>query len=117
MLSPITEGIWVSGAFLAQPFANGALMVALLIFMILGVDFLNNQRKKWLLGGIPIVGDVPHLWRRLNTKPVDHRTLFQFGYDTVWHEAKAGQIVLSRSSSARFPSPMRCGSRMTTLSL
>ncbi|KAH8753122.1 cytochrome P450 [Hyaloscypha finlandica] len=104
MLSPITEGgIWVSGAFLAQPFANGALMVALLIFMILGVDFLNNQRKKWLLGGIPIVGDVPHLWRRLNTKPIDHRTLFQFGYDTfskiskpyaVWQQNDDFIIVL-----------------------
>lgn len=84
--------LWTSyEAFRARPFAGIALIGALLSCMILVADYLNNLQKKKRLGGIPIVGDVPHFWRRLRTGPINHRALFQLGYDTVRPEAKSGK--------------------------
>ncbi|KAL5412999.1 hypothetical protein PMIN04_009609 [Paraphaeosphaeria minitans] len=74
-------GLWDSGAFHARPYANSAIIGALLFFLMLAADYMNNWHKKRRLGGIAIVGDAPHLWRRLRTKPVNHRAYFQEGYD------------------------------------
>jgi hypothetical protein len=67
----------------AQPVAHSAFIGGLVVLVILVSDYLNNQRKRRSLGGVPIVGDVPHLLRRIRTKPIDYRALFQSGYETV----------------------------------
>lgn len=80
--------MWLSGSFLAQPIANSAFIGVAMIITILVLDYLNNQQKKRHLGGVPIVGDAPHLWRRLRTKPINYRALFQAGYDKFSKQAK-----------------------------
>jgi hypothetical protein len=67
----------------AHSVAHGAFIGGLIVLVILVSDYLNNQRKRRALGGVPIVGDVPHLSRRIRTKPIDYRALFQSGYETV----------------------------------
>nr|QSQ85912.1 P450 [Preussia typharum] len=89
MYSPVTDGnIWLNGEFFARPFANGALIGASIFGLILFIDYLNNQQKRRQLGGVAIVGDTPHLWRRLRTKPIDYRSLFQSGYDKFSKQSK-----------------------------
>jgi hypothetical protein len=67
----------------SRPVAQSAFIGGFVVLVILVSDYLNNQRKRWSLGGVPIVGDVPHLLRRIRTKPIDYRALFQSGYETV----------------------------------
>jgi hypothetical protein len=71
------------GYLSAQPVAHSAFVGGLIVLLILVSDYLNNQRKRRSLGGVPIVGDVPHFLRRIRTKPIDYRALFQSGYEKV----------------------------------
>ncbi|KAK7178670.1 cytochrome P450 [Paraphaeosphaeria sporulosa] len=99
------QGIWLSGAFLARPFANSALIGALAIFTILVVDYLNNQQKRRRLGGCPIVGDAPHLWRRLRTKPINYQALFQSGYDTVCKYSRLKRTRIEKEQFSKRSKP------------
>lgn len=82
------QGIWLTGIFLARPLTNSALLGAFTVFAIFAIDYLNHQRKRRQLGGVPLVGDVPLLWRRLHPNPLNYRAVLQSGYEKFSKQSK-----------------------------